>query len=105
MANLPEFYRRSPPRPARGKLGLSARQFPLRQAAAPSLAKFQHIPGNIRRPVALFRCRFIRFAPMRDWVADWNRWSRAERLLAVFVAFALFALPLSMLLTAAKAGV
>jgi hypothetical protein len=42
---------------------------------------------------------------MRDWVADWNRWSRAERLLALFVAFALFALPLSMLLTAATAGI
>jgi hypothetical protein len=41
---------------------------------------------------------------MRDWVADWNRWSRSERLLALVVAAALFALPLSMVLTA-KAGV
>jgi hypothetical protein len=42
---------------------------------------------------------------MRDWVADWNSWSRGERVLALIVAMALFALPLSMLLTAAKAGV
>ena len=42
---------------------------------------------------------------MRDWVADWNKWSRNERLLALAVALALFALPLSLLLSAAKAGV
>ena len=42
---------------------------------------------------------------MQDWVADWKRWSRGERVLAVLVAVTLFALPLSMLLTAAKAGV
>jgi hypothetical protein len=42
---------------------------------------------------------------MRDWVADWNRSSRSERVLAFIVAMALFALPLGMVLTAAKAGV
>lgn len=42
---------------------------------------------------------------MRDWVADWNRWSRSERVLALIVAMALFALPLGMVLSAGKAGV
>lgn len=37
---------------------------------------------------------------MRDWAADWKRWSHAERLLALVVALSLFALPLSLLLTA-----
>ncbi len=41
---------------------------------------------------------------MRDWVADWRRWSRGERLLAVFVAGLMVALPLGLLL-AATAGV
>lgn len=41
---------------------------------------------------------------MRDFVADWNRWSRAERVLAVLVTLMLFALPLGFLLTG-KAGV
>jgi hypothetical protein len=41
---------------------------------------------------------------MRDWIADWNKWSRAERLLALLVAFILLALPLSLLITG-KAGI
>ena len=41
---------------------------------------------------------------MRDWVADWNRWSRAERVFAVLVTFLMVALPLGLLL-AAKVGV
>jgi hypothetical protein len=41
---------------------------------------------------------------MRDWVADWNKWSRAERVLAVLVTFVLLALPLGLLITG-KAGV
>jgi hypothetical protein len=36
---------------------------------------------------------------MRDLVADWNRWSRAERVLAVIVTVLMVALPLGMLLT------
>ena len=43
-------------------------------------------------------------AEMRDWVADWNKWSRAERLLAVLVTFVLLALPLGLLITG-KSGV
>jgi len=42
---------------------------------------------------------------MRDWVSDWNRWSRGERLLALIVALSMFALPLSLLLTGAKPGI
>ncbi len=34
---------------------------------------------------------------MRDWAADWKRWSRGERVLAVFVAVAMMALPLGYL--------
>jgi hypothetical protein len=41
---------------------------------------------------------------MRDFVADWKRWSRAERVLAVVVTAMILALPLGLLLTS-KAGV
>ena len=41
---------------------------------------------------------------MRDWIADWNKWSRAERILAVLVTFVLLLLPLSLLISG-KAGV
>ena len=41
---------------------------------------------------------------MRDWVADWKRWSRGERVLAVVVTGLMVALPLGFLL-ATKAGV
>lgn len=37
---------------------------------------------------------------MRDWVADWNKWSRSERLLAVFVTGLMAAFPLGLLLAA-----
>src|SRR5436305_1141761 len=37
---------------------------------------------------------------MRDWIADWNKWSRAERVLALLVTLILLALPLSLLITA-----
>jgi hypothetical protein len=40
---------------------------------------------------------------MRDFVADWNRWSRSERLLALALALLLVALPLTMLLSATHA--
>ena len=43
---------------------------------------------------------------MRDWVADWRKWSRAERALAVaLVVTMVMALPLGLLLTAARAGI
>ena len=41
---------------------------------------------------------------MRDFVADWKKWSRTERVLAVLVTLVLVALPLGLLLTG-KAGV
>ena len=36
---------------------------------------------------------------MRDLVADWKRWSRTERLLAVIVTVLMVAVPLGLLLT------
>ena len=41
---------------------------------------------------------------MSDLVADWKKWSRAERVLAVVVTFILLALPLSLLVTG-KTGI
>jgi hypothetical protein len=41
---------------------------------------------------------------MRDLVADWKRWSRAERVLAVVVTMLMVALPLGLLITG-KAGI
>jgi hypothetical protein len=41
---------------------------------------------------------------MRDFVADWKKWSRAERVLAVLVSLMMVALPLGLLLTG-KGGV
>ena len=41
---------------------------------------------------------------MRDLVADWKRWSRTERVLAVIVTVLMVALPLGLLLTT-RAGV
>ena len=41
---------------------------------------------------------------MRDWVADWNKWSRGERVLAVVVTVLLAVLPLSLLITGKLAG-
>ena len=37
--------------------------------------------------------------PMRDLVADWEKWSRAERVLAVMGTFLMVALPLGLLMT------
>jgi hypothetical protein len=36
---------------------------------------------------------------MHDLIADWNKWSRAERVLAILVTGTLIALPLCLLLT------
>lgn len=36
---------------------------------------------------------------MRDLLADWKKWSRAERVLAVLVTLAMVALPLGLLIT------
>jgi hypothetical protein len=35
---------------------------------------------------------------MRDFIADWRRWSRAERVLAILVALLMVALPLGLAL-------
>jgi hypothetical protein len=37
---------------------------------------------------------------MRDWVADWKRWSRSERVFAVLVTVLMVAVPLGLLLAA-----
>jgi len=37
--------------------------------------------------------------PMRDLVADWKKWSHAERMLAVVVTLLMVALPLRLLMT------
>jgi hypothetical protein len=37
--------------------------------------------------------------PMRDLVADWKKWSRAERVLAVMGTLLIVALPLGLLMT------
>jgi hypothetical protein len=37
--------------------------------------------------------------PMRDLVADWEKWSRAERVLAVMGTLLIVALPLGLLMT------
>ena len=34
---------------------------------------------------------------MRDWIEDWERWSTAERLLAVVLGLLLIGLPLALL--------
>jgi hypothetical protein len=39
---------------------------------------------------------------MRDFVADWNRWSRAERVLAILVAVFMVALPIGLALAGAR---
>jgi hypothetical protein len=35
---------------------------------------------------------------MRDFIADWKKWSRAERVFAVAVALSMIALPLGLAL-------
>jgi hypothetical protein len=37
---------------------------------------------------------------MRDWVADWRKWSCSERVLAVLVTVLMVAVPLGLLLAA-----
>jgi hypothetical protein len=38
---------------------------------------------------------------MHDFIADWKKWSRAERVLAILVALLMAALPLGLALTGA----
>ncbi len=66
------------------------------------LTKFlEALPHNRRQRAARAPQRY---GSMRDWVADWHKWSRAERVLAVLVGLLLAALPLSLLI-GAKGGV
>ena len=37
--------------------------------------------------------------PMRDFAADWKKWSRAERVLAVMDTLLMMALPFGLLMT------
>jgi hypothetical protein len=36
---------------------------------------------------------------MRDWIADWKRWSRAERCLAIVLVVLSLAIPLGLLIS------
>ena len=38
---------------------------------------------------------------MRDFIADWRKWSRAERVLAIVVGFLMVALPIGLALAGA----
>lgn len=38
---------------------------------------------------------------MRDFIADWKKWSRAERVLAIVVALLMAAVPIGMALAGA----
>jgi hypothetical protein len=43
---------------------------------------------------------------MRDWVADWRKWSPAERALAVALLVSMvMALPLGLILSVSRAGI
>jgi hypothetical protein len=41
------------------------------------------------------------YVPMRDFIADWKKWSRAERVLAVVVTSLMAALPIGLALASA----
>jgi hypothetical protein len=58
----------------------------------------------VKMPKRAVKLRSQRWLEMRDWIADWNKWSRAERVLALLVTFMLLALPLGLLMTG-KAGI
>jgi hypothetical protein len=42
---------------------------------------------------------------MRDWVADWRKWSRAERALAIALLMSMMAVPLGLLLGITRPGI
>ncbi|HTZ38105.1 MAG TPA: hypothetical protein VMB84_18910 [Stellaceae bacterium] len=42
---------------------------------------------------------------MRDWMADWRKWSPAERALAIALLMSMMAAPLGMLLGLARPGI
>jgi len=43
---------------------------------------------------------------MRDWIADWQKWSRGERILAVtLIVTMILALPLGLLISAGHQGI
>jgi len=42
---------------------------------------------------------------MRDWIADWRKWSPAERALAVAILMSMVAAPVGMLIGLVRPGV
>ena len=42
---------------------------------------------------------------MRDWIADWRKWSRAERALAIALLMSMMAAPIGMLLGLGRPGI
>jgi hypothetical protein len=42
---------------------------------------------------------------MRDWIADWRKWSPAERALAVAIFMSMVAAPVGMLIGLVRPGV
>jgi hypothetical protein len=42
---------------------------------------------------------------MRDWIADWHKWSPAERALAIAILMSMMAAPVGMLLGFTCVGV
>jgi hypothetical protein len=42
---------------------------------------------------------------MRDWISDWNKWSRAERCFAIALAITALALPLGLLISGGRFGI
>ena len=52
---------------------------------------------RVYRPSVTGAEPFMRGKPMRDFVADWKRWSRAERAFALIVSITMIAAPLGLL--------
>jgi len=42
---------------------------------------------------------------MREWMADWRKWSPAERALAIAILMSMMAVPVGMLLGITHAGI
>ncbi|HZK92306.1 MAG TPA: hypothetical protein VFC56_19370 [Stellaceae bacterium] len=42
---------------------------------------------------------------MRDWIADWRKWTPAERALAIALLMSMMAAPVGMLLGIARPGI
>jgi hypothetical protein len=54
------------------------------------------------------RAKFVALegrSAMRDWIADWRKWSPAERALAIALLMSMIAAPVSMLFGLARPGI